>query len=501
VSTPRNWPPRRDIEQALRRVDRDLAAAVTDNALFARACLLDQLGHTNRARDAYIDVLARDPGHGKALANLGALLFAGGYTTAAQTTYAQAVAAHPDDPAAHVNLANLLRLAHQPAMARAHYETALRLAPDHPEAHQGMSYLLDGVDDAAAGHHRRRGFASRSLTTSTYRGTGTPLSILHLVSARGGNIPAARILDDRTCLVHTLVAEFADPAAPLPPHDLVFNAIGDADRCEEALAAAATLLTGTAAPVINPPQRIAATTRVRVAQLLSDVPGIIMPRTLSLPREALATALPRDMATPFLLRSPGFHTGQHFCRVDSLAHLPTALAALPGDPLLAIAYLDATGPDGASRKYRAMFIGGDILPLHLAISAHWKVHYFTADMATQSAHRAEEARFLADMPAVLGPMAMTALTAIRDRLALDYGGVDFALAPDGRLMVFEANATMTLVAPPADPMWDYRRQSYARVLTLSRDLIRRAVGREPEGSKKTFIDLVPGCGGRVPRSQ
>jgi hypothetical protein len=29
-----------------------------------------------------------------------------------------------------------------------------------------------------------------------------------------------------------------------------------------------------------------------------------------------------------------------------------------------------------------MIIDGEIYPLHLAVSRHWKVHYFTADLLT-----------------------------------------------------------------------------------------------------------------------
>ncbi len=42
-------------------------------------------------------------------------------------------------------------------------------------------------------------------------------------------------------------------------------------------------------------------------------------------------------------------------------------------------------------------------------------------------HRAEEARFLEDMPGVLGPRAMAALAEIQNVLGLDYAGIDFGL--------------------------------------------------------------------------
>jgi hypothetical protein len=70
--------------------------------------------------------------------------------------------------------------------------------------------------------------------------------------------------------------------------------------------------------------------------------------------------------------------------------------------VLAIEYLDARGADGCARKYRVMMVGGELYPLHLAISQDWKIHYFSADMAERAEHRAEEAIFLADMPAALG---------------------------------------------------------------------------------------------------
>jgi hypothetical protein len=64
----------------------------------------------------------------------------------------------------------------------------------------------------------------------------------------------------------------------------------------------------------------------------------------------------------------------NFLRVESLETLPAVLAELPGQELTVMQYLDARGPDGKTRKYRAMTIDGKLYPLHLAISDHWKIH-------------------------------------------------------------------------------------------------------------------------------
>jgi hypothetical protein len=181
---------------------------------------------------------------------------------------------------------------------------------------------------------------------------------------------------------------------------------------------------------------------------------------------------------PLLLRASGYHTGQHFIRVETAAALADATASLPGNDPLAITYLDARGPDGMARKYRAMFINGKVYPLHLAISADWKVHYFSAAMEAEPAFRAEEDRFLRDMPAVIGESAMAALSDIQAALGLDYGGIDFGLGPDGALLLFEANATMAIIPPDFRPIWDYRRQAVSTAFAAAqRMLARRAAGR------------------------
>ena len=112
---------------------------------------------------------------------------------------------------------------------------------------------------------------------------------------------------------------------------------------------------------------------------------------------------------PLLLRTRGFHTGRHFVKVERIEALPETVAALPGADLIVIEYLDSRGVDGKVRKYRVMMIDGKLYPLHVAISSHWKIHYFTAEMAERAEHRAEDAEFLENMPAVLGPRAMAAL--------------------------------------------------------------------------------------------
>jgi len=156
-----DWPPQRARESALRDLqDRIAAHPGAVNLRFERACLLAEMGRTLEARNAYLELLAREPAHRLALNNLGTLLHSTGYRTAARMAYAEAVARHPGDAMSRVNLGNVLQEGGEFQSAREHYEAALGIdlasqalvLPDgrrveFPVEAFAKHCLLEGVDE------------------------------------------------------------------------------------------------------------------------------------------------------------------------------------------------------------------------------------------------------------------------------------------------------------------------------------------------------------------
>ena len=356
------------LAQALAAVEARLAAEPpTIELRFEHAGLLAALGQTDRAKQGYLEILHLDPTHFGTLNNFGTLLYETGYCAAARTVYTQAVTCHPTRPLAHVNLANLLLYKDALAEAREHYETALRLNPDNAAAHQGLSAVfLETGEEAAMLHHRTQGFRTQPVKTLPYRGDAEPVPLLLLVSSMRGDIPWRRLIDDRVFLVTTLAPSFYSPDLALPAHRLVFNVIGDTNSCQADLEAAQSLLRDTSCPVINPPAAVLATGRMANAERLRALPGVVTPRIALLPRAKLQGAGAVDalashgLGFPLLLRRPGFHTGKHFVQVGDPDALAQAVAAMPGNDLMAIEYLNAYGGDGCARKYRVMMIDGQL---------------------------------------------------------------------------------------------------------------------------------------------
>jgi hypothetical protein len=471
-------------------LDRLLERAPDADAMrFERAGLLREQGRFEEAKADYLELLRRKPDDFAALNDFGALVLKAGYREAARSLFGAAVRHHPDNPNGHVNLANLLLLLGDYATAQNHFEAALHLDPGHLHAHRGLGNLLAELgDDANARRHRDLGFAGHAVTPLPYRGKLPPIRALLLVSACGGNIPTGALIDDHVFQTTALVAEYAEPDAPLPPHDIVFNGIGDADLCREGLQAARAIVARSPRPVINHPRIVLRTGRAANAERLRGLQDVVVPRMATLRRATLAGSqaaaaaalAARGFAFPLLLRSPGFHTGRHFVRVETAGALAAAAAALPGEELWVIEQLDARDDAGMFRKYRVMIIDRQLYPLHLALSRDWKVHYFTADMADRPDHRALDAAFLQNI-ASIGGKGVAALQRVCDVLELDYGGVDFALNAAGEVLLFEANATMLVQPPVLDPKWSYRRPAVAAALAAATGMLRqRAACRSPD---------------------
>jgi glutathione synthase/RimK-type ligase-like ATP-grasp enzyme len=233
-------------------------------------------------------------------------------------------------------------------------------------------------------------------------------------------------------------------------------------------------------PTINHPSLIMRTDRETIARRLAGIPGCVIPRTMRVAGAALTEAAASrrlgKFQLPLLVRVAGTHGGDDFDKIENWDDIAAFVAKSPAANYYVIGFIDYRSADGYFRKYRVIFIDGEIMPYHLAIHNDWKVHHFRTDMADHAWMRQEEERFLADMGSVFDSNSQEALRAIAKATGLDYGGIDCGIDRDGGIVVFEANASM-LVHDEKNQEFAYKNQYIARIKSAFDGMVsRRRIG-------------------------
>ena len=360
---------------------------------------------------------------------------------------ARAAELDPGSKWAHANLGTMLFRSGDLEGAERHCRLALAIDQDLAIAHQNLAGVLaDRGDPEGARRHRNAAFGLRNLNIEP--APDARARVLVLTTCDSGNIPYRHLLpaDRYTRIEWFIEYATAGQAAELPPHDVVFNIIGDPDFSGPTDAAVEAFTRTCGRRVLNLPAHVGATRRDCLPALLRGVEGLVVPKAARLDRsvadgcDLVAWTEALGLELPLLVRPIGSHGGRGLTLVRTRAELE---ALDPAGGLYATAFCDFRTPsDGLYRKYRTIFVDRRPYPYHLAISGDWLVHYETSGSRDHEARLEEELRFLQDPEASLGPVAFAAIAEVGRRLDLDYAGVDFSVLPDGRAVVFEANATM-----------------------------------------------------------
>jgi tetratricopeptide (TPR) repeat protein len=415
---------------------------------------------------------------------LGAALALRGETASALDNYRTAVRLDPDEPLGWQALAHVMREYGQVDAADTYMMAALGLSRDFPDRELLIGNALLAADAPAEARARfTRCMAHASWTRDPPAAREHRLRVGILASPGRANMPLDFILD-RSVHDFEIVLMLADFAYPYDRiatgYDVLFNAIADADEGLSAVTLAMDFAASVPLPIANPPRAILDTTRERVAARLAGIAGCVAPATGRYARQVLDTATGAaralsEIGLPMLARPAGSHGGARLERIDTEEALRRYAAWAAADEIYLTRYHAFRSPDGRYRKYRFIQVDGALLPYHLAIGDDWLVHYFRTAMAQDAALRDQEAAFLESWETTIGPTATAALRAIGATIGLDYCGIDCAMLPDGRLLLFECNAAMLVRHTDQPAMFDYKRAPAERIRdAVSRMLARRA---------------------------
>lgn len=432
--------------------------------------------------------------------SLGLALRAQGRLGDAAAAFRAALAARPDLPEALINLSLLLAWMEDAQGARETAARAVALRPEDDRAHIAAAVAAAAGGDVAAAHAAsRQAVRLRPFAHVPARGAAEATVLVlqaledgHFVAAPGGvKLPeghnnAADHLDPaRFARVDLYVDALAeDPAIldRLPPCDIIYNAITDPEGMHRGLALAEMAVERLGLPVINRPALLPRAARDTAASLFAGIEGIVVPRVVRVPAAADAPGAVRaamaesGLDYPLIARPAGTHTGQGMELLRSEADL----AVLPADTALFLTeFVDFADADGVYRKTRILSIGGRVMPEHLAAATDWNIHHRNsrAYMAQHPEAQADERDYLENFERRIGLDRLIAIGEMADRLELDFFGIDGALLPDGRLLVFEANPSMRAMYAEAREGFEYLLPNLGRISAAFCALALRRAGK------------------------
>lgn len=426
-----------------------------------------------------------------------------------------AIEAAPRDAEAHSLLGKaLMTQKDHPAASQAFRQALLRDAQQR-DSFSGLIATY-GKDDKMkeaekAAHFFVRRFPSY-IAPSAQSGVRVLLlehtSRMLLTDARYGrkayavNNMVSMMSDGRLAFNHLYVDLTADPLAEalrIPPCDVIFN---NAANAELLLANKGFMLQRVKSicrsldlPVINPVETVIETTRRRNYERFHDFPGIVFPKTIKLTFDAgredeVVRLIGEAVPFPLILRQSFTHADTETDRVRDEKELRAVLPKYAGKQAYIIQYIDCSDAEGIFRRYRAMFIGDRVFPSSVLASQGWNVHASSSLDLMDSTERLkeEERRYQSDMESVIGKEAVDTFWRIRDKVGLDYFGIDYNFDREGRLVVFEINPSMNLALRDHGD-FAYIEQSNAGIKRAMEDLmIERAHSTRvvPEAVRRLF---------------
>jgi glutathione synthase/RimK-type ligase-like ATP-grasp enzyme len=233
-------------------------------------------------------------------------------------------------------------------------------------------------------------------------------------------------------------------------------------------------------PLLNVPDRIVNVSRDGACALLASAPGIVMPSTVRIDRQTLEqigrgqqalTGILEDGDFPIIVRPVDSHAGQGLDKLDTPAAIDAYLQAQPMNMFYVSRFVDYRGPDGLFRKSRIVLIHGRPYVCHMAISAHWMIHYLNAGMTESAEKRAEEARFMVSFDDEFASRHAAAFHAIHERMGLDYLGIDCGETSTGELLIFEVDSNMIVHAMDTAEVFPYKQPQMQKVFAAFRTML------------------------------
>jgi Flp pilus assembly protein TadD/glutathione synthase/RimK-type ligase-like ATP-grasp enzyme len=460
--------------------------------------LLQQTGNSDAARKLVAGDLpdwpegaARDASERQTVLSLCRALRLLDRAPAARALLEQAIPEPGDDAEVLGLMGQILLALGETTPAAEALERAAQLAPSDCQPMIGLSYARDQLGQPDAARAAAKRIAAIAPVYSAASQPSQRASILVLnpsptkVKNLDGGLHALHFATNfptqfatSMCAEFRFLSVFAEqPSASLPQNlpkvDVILNNCVDPETMNVPgrLDIVIETMERAGVPVINHPRAVFATTRQKAAVLLEGIPNLKVPRIERYradltPAAEVASDIEGRFAYPVIIRRCLGHnsTMRQHSEIDRVAvlvedrkALHDYLTTLDWTEIYAVEYLPLRQRSGQFRKIRAVLTEDDVIVAIPGFASEWmvdggrwrqdRVDYYRAHPEAT----AEARRIVLNPEGCLGADCLRTLEAIRDRMPLDFFGVDFDVDDAGQVVFFEANAAMNVLKRDHEP--------------------------------------------------
>ncbi len=276
----------------------------------------------------------------------------------------------------------------------------------------------------------------------------------------------------------------------MPQPDILINncANGELILLRGNISGLTELMDSFVVPVVNHPSKVVQTGRDTCAKLLQNIPGVVVPKTARFSAvgktpEQLVEEIEAQFTYPLITRLLTAQKGMGMTKVDSRHELIEWRSSDAPKIFFVTEFVDSRKDDEFYRKLRAAFVGEEIIITRVDFDPNWKVHGGRqgrrVSFYLENTHLLEREKIIcADPERELGRAALQALRAIRDRMPLDIFGIDFEVDAGGRVVFYEANATMNLLTIARNEVANPKEADDRLKQAFQRYLMSLAAGRQ-----------------------
>lgn len=279
----------------------------------------------------------------------------------------------------------------------------------------------------------------------------------------------------------------------------VINTCADADEYQRGLIGLDKYF-GTRYPIFNHPRAVAFTRRDLSARILAGVPKLIVPKCVRFKVNDLRSFQQIFEASgfkyPVLVRPVASQTGSGLVRINTIFDWQNfSDERLIDRYFFMTQFHDSASADGYL-KMRVAIIGGAVRIHSVTHSSKWRINHNAGETPPDQFARREREIVEAKLAS---PAFDEMMQEIGRRSAMDLLGIDLGVLDDGRFVLFEANAAMTMVhdlayykTPTAQERLRYLHGPLSDAMVVAvRNFVQAARrGRRSSGSDHTILPSV-----------